>query len=95
MAMREISTRWRKLHGKVFHRKAVKEGSGKLPRAIAHPLMSKHEVDGKGGDELEMKEGSRKGLSPQAVKERSGKLQKASATYVAVLSWISELMISR
>ena len=41
--------------------------------------MSNHEVDGKTGDEHEMKEGSRKGCSPQAVKERSGKVQKASA----------------
>ena len=41
--------------------------------------MSNHKVDDQGGDELEIEEGSRKGRSPQAVKEGSGKVQKASA----------------
>ena len=62
---------------------AVKEGSGKLPRAIAHPLMSKHEVDGNTGDEHETGEASRKGLSLQAVKEGPSKFQKASAYIIS------------
>ena len=39
MATWEMSTRLRKVHGKVFHRKAVKERSRKVQKASAYIIL--------------------------------------------------------
>ena len=88
MAKREISTRLGKLHGKVVHRQAVKERSGKVQKVSSY--ASHFVVVDLGVDDLEMsgiahvysatgltnKEGKCHGkvVHRKAVKEGSGKV---------------------